>query len=473
VKCAHALGWFVRAINAHTARSVRAPGRWTLAAVAVTAAITADAADAGAQEPTLRYAASPGSCIAALPTPGCEPLRGVKPAPNDRNALRGIAISPDGRNVYLAFEGSRRPIDPGSQQPTRDSAVVVLRRNSVTGALSQLPGRRGCLSLIARRGCMRARAIDDPWGLAVSSDGQFAYATSVGRAAAAVFSRDRRSGALRQLPGRHGCIRPLPRRRERCTYARLGGFPDAAYLSPDGAFLYAFERPLRRNRTNGVLTPAAPRPCPRKMICNLGSLVFAPNSHDVYVLGDRYGISGRRTDVRSGALRRMARAPVCWPFPDHRCANTLGEFTQIAAAPDGRQVYVTLGVSDVVVRFARNRASGLLAPGVAEPVCGGRSPLQRCSMLGGLEDLILSADGRRAYIVLSGTSGISVLAHRRDPRSGHLAPAAWPAGCVTLGQSDDCGAAPPVPGTYWDAVTSPDGRSVYVLASGGVVALKQ
>ena len=132
----------------------------------------------------------------------------------------------------------------------------------------------------------------------------------------------------------------------------------------------------------------------------------------------------------------MRRAPACWRFPDHRCGQTLGEFAQIAAAPDGRHVYVTLGVSDVVVHFARIRKTGLLAAGFADPVCGGRSPMQRCPLLGGLEDVIVSPDGRRAYVILSGTSGIAVLAHRRDLRTGHLTAATWPTGVRHSGKPE-------------------------------------
>ena len=124
--------------------------------------------------------------------------------------------------------------------------------------------------------------------------------------------------------------------------------------------------------------------------------------------------------------------------------------------------------------------SWCISVGTGRPACwlqasqSGRAPTQPCPRLGGLEDLIVSPDGRRAYVILSGTSGISVIAHRRELRTGRLTPAPWPAGCVTLGsQSSDCGLAPAVPGTYWDAVASPDGRSLYVLASGGVVALTQ
>ena len=45
---------------------------------------------------------------------------------------RAIAISPDGRDVYVASGGS--------------DAIAVFARNPATGALTQLSGKRGCVA---------------------------------------------------------------------------------------------------------------------------------------------------------------------------------------------------------------------------------------------------------------------------------------------------------------------------------------
>lgn len=164
----------------------------------------------------------------------------------------------------------------------------------------------------------------------------------------------------------------------------------------------------------------------------------------------------------------MPGSPLCWPFRPAGCEQVLGEFSRIGAAPDGRHVYVTLGVKDAIVRYARDRGSGLLAEAVAEPVCGGRSSSPPCPTLGGLEHLVFGSDARRAYVML----GSTVLAHRRDPQTGRLTAAPFPAGCVTMGtETENCRPAPPVRGSYRNAVVSPDGRFLYVLAAGGIVVL--
>ncbi|MDX6493396.1 MAG: hypothetical protein QOH02_1331, partial [Gaiellaceae bacterium] len=165
-----------------------------------------------------------------------------------------VAVSPDGRNVYVAAAGadavsafSRAPKDGGLQQlqganacVTSDSAdgrckhgralsgvsalvlsrdgrsvyalaphigVAVLARNSKSGALAQLPGTNGCVGDADTEGdCVVVPAMDDPSGVAISPDGRNVYVTSASTNSVAVFARDAKSGRLTQLPGEAGCM---------------------------------------------------------------------------------------------------------------------------------------------------------------------------------------------------------------------------------------------------------------------------
>jgi DNA-binding beta-propeller fold protein YncE len=155
-------------------------------------------------------------CIALGGAEGCAPAR----------ALRGpvdLAVSPDGRWVYAAAS-------------TAD-AVTVLHRNRTTGALTQPRGRRGCLGQgSGARGCAPGRALDEPWGVALSPDGRSLYAVSAKINTLAAAARNRETGRLTQLPGRSGC------------FIRAGGFgcPEgrgltvavAVTVSPDGRNVY-------------------------------------------------------------------------------------------------------------------------------------------------------------------------------------------------------------------------------------------
>jgi len=106
---------------------------------------------------------------------------------------RALAISQDGRNVYVASEFG--------------SAIAVFARDRKTGALRQLEGLDGCITEGGSPGtCAAGRAILSPRGIAVSRDGKSVYVGSAGSDAVAVFARDRRTGRLTQLAGTAGCV---------------------------------------------------------------------------------------------------------------------------------------------------------------------------------------------------------------------------------------------------------------------------
>jgi DNA-binding beta-propeller fold protein YncE len=154
-------------------------------------------------------------CIAMSTVEGC--ARG--------HALKGpvdLAISPDGRSVYVAASES--------------DTVASLRSDSLTGALSQPGGKSGCLRQSGSRGCARGRTLDEVWGVAASADGLNLYTVSAKINAMGALARSRSSGRLAPLPGRFAC------------FIRAGGFgcPEgrgltvavAVTVSPDGRNVY-------------------------------------------------------------------------------------------------------------------------------------------------------------------------------------------------------------------------------------------
>jgi DNA-binding beta-propeller fold protein YncE len=116
----------------------------------------------------------------------CTPGRGLLGA-------RAIAVSRDGRNVYVASEFG--------------SAVAIFARDRKTGALRQLEGLDGCVAEGGIPGvCAAGKALLSTRGVTVSRDGRNVYVASPGSDAVAVFARDRRTGKLAQLPGTAGCV---------------------------------------------------------------------------------------------------------------------------------------------------------------------------------------------------------------------------------------------------------------------------
>jgi DNA-binding beta-propeller fold protein YncE len=92
------------------------------------------------------------------------------------SAPEGIAVSPDGANVYVAAFAS--------------GAIAVLRRDK-SGEVAQLEGRAGCLAPKSVPGCKRANALRGVSSVALSPDGRNLYSTSFGSNAVDIFRRSR------------------------------------------------------------------------------------------------------------------------------------------------------------------------------------------------------------------------------------------------------------------------------------------
>ena len=96
-----------------------------------------------------------------------------------------VAISPDGKNVYVASSES--------------DAIAIFKRKPKTGSLSQRQGTAGCISAKGG-GCATALGLEHPNSVAVSADGANVYATSL--ESNAVVDLHPRSVDRRALAGR-------------------------------------------------------------------------------------------------------------------------------------------------------------------------------------------------------------------------------------------------------------------------------
>src|SRR5688572_5954063 len=139
---------------------------------------------------TLRQLAAPNDCISEG--------GGICGTPTGR-ALNGpatVAVSPDGKNAYVASVTS--------------DAVAVFSRDASNGRLTQLAGAAGCVvnePSIDIAGCENTgRALNFAQGLTISPDGKFVYVTSATSRAIAIFARSADTGALTQLAGADGCV---------------------------------------------------------------------------------------------------------------------------------------------------------------------------------------------------------------------------------------------------------------------------
>ncbi|HEY5052584.1 MAG TPA: beta-propeller fold lactonase family protein, partial [Solirubrobacterales bacterium] len=169
-----------------------------LPAVADASPALRHAGDKAARHGTLAQLPGSRGCLAdsSKPSSGCGAARALE-GPGPFMGSRAIAVSPDGKNVYVAS--------------SKSDAIAIFSRATKTGALTQPAGSGGCIAAKGAGGCAKAIGLDGPNSVAISANGRNVYATSRGSNAITSFARNPKTGALRQLPPTAaGCISALP-----------------------------------------------------------------------------------------------------------------------------------------------------------------------------------------------------------------------------------------------------------------------
>ena len=134
----------------------------------------------------------------------------------------GVIVSPDGKFVYTAGFSS--------------ATIGIYSRNTTTGRIAQLALPDGCVSQGGVNGCTSGRAITQPIAFDFSPDGKNFYAVHQA-SAITTFSRSTTTGKITQLAGEAGCVKNDAS--EGCGQGRaLGGFSSQLKVSPDGRHLY-------------------------------------------------------------------------------------------------------------------------------------------------------------------------------------------------------------------------------------------
>lgn len=398
--------------------------------------------------------ARPGGCGTARALLGPGPFMGS----------RAIAVSEDGRNVYVAS--------------SRSDAIAIFARNQRTGALTQLPGRGGCVAAKGKDGCATAVGLDGPNSLALSPEGRFLYATSRTGNSVTAFHRNTSTGALTQLAPGTGCVSGLPI--PGCAAGRALVAPDVVAVSPDGANVYAgsfFGNAVAvfQRAKNGVLYQASgPSGCIVEAIAGcapavaLGApegLAVSPEGSSVYVAGAlSNSVVELAREPATGALSQPAGGCIT-DAPLAGCADgvQLSGANAVAIAPAGRDVYVTSLFSNSVTSFGRS-AAGVLTQKPGTHGCMVYLRAVGCSLGRAMiapEGLAVSPGGASVYLAAFKSGAIDVLDRERE--SGVLAQKAGPAGCLAARAVPGCGPGRALRGVSSLAV-SPDGRFVYATS---------
>ncbi len=287
-------------------------------------------------------------CVKEVNRGGCSLGRGIA-------GVRGLAISRDGRTVYVAAWYS--------------SAVAVFARDLRSGALSQLEGRNGCVSEPRRAGCVSGRGLEGPRGVVISPDQRFVYVPAEDGNSVAAFARDRRTGSLTQLRGLHGCLQSTGA--DGCARARAFASPHHISLTPDGRYAYVASANsgavavLRRDKrsgvlkqlsgTNGCVEKGGAEGCARaRALLGAHSIAISADGRMYVAAHDSNAVAVFWLDRRSGHLRQLPGLGGCMatgPSPGCATARDLAGAHSVALSPNGRNLYVASETGDGIVAF--------------------------------------------------------------------------------------------------------------------------
>jgi len=403
----------------------------------------------------------------SAPAGSCGRARALK-GPGPFMGSRAIALSPDGRNVYVAASGS--------------DAIAIFRRNARTGTLAQAKGSAGCIAAKGAGGCASAVGLDGPNSVAVSRDGRNVYATTVGSDGVTAFRRNPKTGALAQLPPGAGCISgvPLPG----CTRGRALIAPDVVVVTPDGrnvyvgSFLGGAIAAFGRDPGTGALTqPSDATGCIAEAIASCAPGIALGGPEGMAVSGDgatvyvgsaiSNAVAILTRDPSTGALTQPgAGCIVESPLTGCVTGVQLSGANAVAVSPGDGDVYVTSLLSDSVTSFTRSASAGTLTQKAGTAGCLVYLRAVGCSFGRALvspEGLAVSPDGRNVYAAAFQTGAIAVL--DRFASSGSVAQKPGARGCLARSAVPGCTRARALAGVSSIAL-SPDGRYLYSTSFG-------
>jgi YD repeat-containing protein len=251
------------------------------------------------------------------------------------DAPRSIALSPDGRSLYLVS--------------ANDDAIAEFARDDNANLTY-----RGCIrdTSNAGSGCTKVAGLDGPRGVAVTSDGADVYVASRDGDAIASFRRAAGGGLTW-----NGCFKDAELSPGSCKSAQGLEHPHGIAISPDGRSVY-----------------------------------FPGEYDDTVTSFQRDAATGLLS--YGGCIRDTARTAFgC------TSAEGFDGARQVEVSPDGRDVYVTGADDDAIVRLSRNTTSGALAwmGCIRDVERSDAGCAQRAQGLDNVRAVSVTADGRSAY----------------------------------------------------------------------------
>jgi 6-phosphogluconolactonase (cycloisomerase 2 family) len=275
--------------------------------------------------------------------------------------LSVVAVSPDGTNVYAAGgTGSR-------------GALTIFTRNPVTGSVTQLRGRAGCVLRGQTTGCTRGPGMETPAAVAISPDGTLVVIAANNGQAIGLYRRAA-GGALRAV-GRVSNI----------------AVPSGLAFRADGKLLLvASGRGLLAFRLSGatLIRSAGPIPCDEFVACT--AVAFSPDGLFAYAVAGGGAHGSITTYIVSPAGELVKTTPTA--------THALDQPRGIDVSPDGQNLYVAASVSSGLAIFTRDPTTGLIAQTGCVTVTGSQGACAKTAGLEGAGSVAVSNDGKNAYV---------------------------------------------------------------------------
>lgn len=301
----------------------------------------------------------------------------------------GVAVSPDGENVYVT-NGI-------------DNTISQFHRNTTTGGLSAL-----ATPTIATG--------NGPQAIAISPDGKHVYVCNQSAKTVSQYSRSAATGELAAL------AKPT---------IETGPTPSDIAISPDGKFVYVPEGSesehkivvLSRNESTGelILISVSPRLSESPARISLGE----ENSKYLYVATTNYLYTLSRNEV-TGGLASAFRVTISEEFG----------VQDVLVSEDGASVYVTLESANTVILYPINEENGHPEPAGARSVGTGTLP----------QYMVISPGGTNLYVTVR--TAKDLYSFGRDQSSGVLYKISTEVTSTT--------------GRTARLAISPDGKSIYI-----------
>jgi 6-phosphogluconolactonase (cycloisomerase 2 family) len=323
------------------------------------------------------------------------------PGINGLNSARGVAISPDGKHVYVAA--------------LLDNSVSTWSRNVTTGALTFVE------VLIDGSGTINGLAGAN--AVTVSPDGKHVYVAGRSDDAVAVFSRNASTGKLTFLEAEFDGV------------GSVNGLDaaESVIVSPDGKHVYVvgeddhaiavFEREddslsaefgkltFVEAKIDGVGGVDG--------LHNANTVTIDPTGTHVYVASNRGNLDGIEGDdwvavfsrnATTGALTFVQaideRDLAIFDEANRTCSGIGNSDSGVTISPDGKSVYVTNPWWSTLAEFSRNPSTGKLT--LVTDVCDGSLEF---GGLFAINHVVTSPDGKFIYTASLSNSSVAVVRH--------------------------------------------------------------